>query len=89
MARSWLHRCRQLRQWLNGITDHLRVLTPCSLLKISSVWPTTLTLNPEVRMQTRQSMRDIALIRASLCNRRIVFRNLSPERAEVSPVRTP
>jgi hypothetical protein len=48
--------------------------------------PTTLTPNPEIRMQTRQSMRDIALIGTSLCNRRIVFGDLSPQRDEVSPI---
>jgi hypothetical protein len=65
---------------LGSQNNHSRVLTPCSPLKISSMWPTTLTLNAEIRMQTRQSMRDIALIRASLCNRRIVFRDMSPKR---------
>jgi hypothetical protein len=91
MARWWLRQIRQIRQWLHCTfkDKHLRVLAPCSLLKISRMWPTTLTLNTEIRMQTRQSMRDIALIRASLCNRRIAFGNLSPKRGEVSPIRAP
>ena len=48
--------------------------------------PTTLTLNPEIRMQARQSMRDVALIRTSLRDRNTVRENLPAERVEMSPI---
>jgi hypothetical protein len=66
---------------------HIRVLSPCSLLEIRSMRPTTLTLNPEIRMQARQSMRNITLIRTGLCDRQIIRRYLPAESNEMSPIR--
>lgn len=47
---------------------------------------TTLTLNPEIGMQTRQHMRNVALISASLCDSDVVARDISPESVEMSRV---
>lgn len=65
---------------------HIRILAPCSLLKIRRMRPTTLTLNPEIRMQARQSMRDVALIRTSLCDRYIARGYIPAEADKMSPI---
>jgi uncharacterized protein YqcC (DUF446 family) len=65
---------------------HIRIHAPCSLLKVRSMRPTTLTLNPEIRMQARQSMRDVALIRTGLCYRDVFRRYIPAESNEMSPI---
>ena len=72
-----------IRQWALDI----RVLAPCSSLEIRRMRPTALAFNPEVRMQARQRMRDVALIGASLCDRYIVWGNIATESDKVSPIR--
>lgn len=70
--------------------SHLRLLAPSRLREIWSVRTTTLTLltrEPEVGVQTRKNMRDIALISASLCNCRILLWNLPAESVRVLSVR--
>ena len=71
------------------LMHHIRVLAPSSPLKILSMRPTTLTLNPEIRMQARQRMRNIALIGTSLLNRNTGRENLPAERVEMSPILSP
>lgn len=91
MARSWLRRSSSASSNSSMAKGnsmyHIRVPAPCSPLKIRRMRPTTLTLNPEIRMQARQSMRDIALIRTRLRNCQVILWNLPTESDKMSPIR--